>query len=273
VFIAVGPPRTATTWLHNVLAGHADLPRYNNETRFFCTNYYRGIAWYLRHFDPNSKLTRGEVCAAYFCSTPARERIAELIPIAKIICSFREPVARIYSLYKLKRAFAHWNWSFEEALGRDSELMESGRYAHYLIEWQNAFGHDNVLPLLHEDLTKDPQSYIDRVVDFVGMSRFQLEERWSKPVHSTETMSDPRNPQLTSLAANVAEWLKVNHLERFVATVKASKIGGMLLGGGQKIPPLSAASATAVRARLRPEIEALEKLLDRDLSSWKQDRR
>jgi hypothetical protein len=268
VFIAVGPPRTATTWLHNVLADHADLPRYNNETRFFCTNYAKGTVWYLRHFDPNSELTRGEVCAAYFCSTPARERISNLIPQAKIICSFREPVARIYSLYKLKRAFAHWDWSFEEALTRDPELMESARYAYYLGEWQRTFGRDNVLPLIYDDLRKDPQSYIDRIVDFIGMPRFQLDERWLRPVHSTETMSNPRNPKLTLLAANVADWLKVHHLERVVAAVKDSSLGGMLLGGGEKMPPLSRATADSLRAKLRPEIAALEKLLDRDLSLW-----
>jgi hypothetical protein len=272
VFIAVGPPRTATTWLHNVLADHADLPRYNNETRFFCTNYAKGTAWYLGHFDPNSELTRGEVCAAYFCSTPARERISDLIPKAKIICSFREPVARIYSLYKLKRAFAHWDWSFEEALTRDRELMESGRYAYYLGEWQRTFGRDNVLPLLYDDLTKDPQSYIDRIVDFIGMPRFQLDERWLRPVHSTETMSNPRNPKLTVLAANFADWLKLHHLERVVAAVKGSKLNGMFLGGGDKMPPLSPATANSVRAALRPEIAALEKMLDRDLSAWKEGR-
>jgi hypothetical protein len=273
VFIAIGPPRTATTWLHQVLVGHADLPRYNNETRFFCTNYAKGTAWYVRHFDPNSELIRGEVCASYFCSTAARERIADLIPDAKIICSFREPVTRIYSLYKLKRAFAHWDWSFEAALTHDPELMESARYAHYLVEWQHAFGPDNVLPLFYDDLRKDPQGYIDRIVDFVGMPRFQLEERWLRPVHSTETMSNPRNPRLTLLAGNVAEWLKLHRLERLVTAVKDSQLGGMLMGGGEKMPPLSRTAADSLRTALRPEVEALEQLLNRDLSSWKEDRR
>ena len=272
-FIAIGPPRTGTTWLHEVLEGHADLPRYNKETRFFCTNYTKGIAWYLRHFDPSSELTRGEVCPTYFCSAPARERISELIPKAKIICSFREPVARIYSLYKLKRAFARVDWSFEEALVRDHELIESGRYAYYLAQWQHTFGRDNVLPVLYDDLAENPQVYIDRIVDFIGMPRFQLDERWLSRVHSSDTMSNPRSPRLTALAADTAEWLKRHRLEHIVATVKGSKLGKMLLGGGEKIPPLSRATADSLRVTLRPEIDALERLLDRRLSSWKEDRR
>lgn len=269
-FIAVGPPRTGTTWLHEVLEGHADLPRYNKETRFFCTNYAKGIAWYVRHFDPACELIRGEVCPTYFCSAPARERIAKLIPKAKIICSFREPVGRIYSLYKVKRAFARLDWSFEEALSRDLELVESGRYAHYLVAWQRVFGQDNVLPVFYDDLAKDPQGYIDRIVDFVGIPRFQLDAQRLSRVHSSDAMSNPRSRHLTALAADTAEWLKRHRLERVVAAVKGSKLGGMLLGGGEKMPPLSRATADSLRASLRPEIEALEKLLNHDLSSWKE---
>ncbi len=270
-FIGVGPPRTGTTWLHEALAGHANLPRYNKETRFFCTNYAKGTAWYVRHFAPSGELIRGEVCPTYFCSTPARERIAELIPKAKIICSFREPVGRIYSLYKLKRAFARVNWSFEEALALDPELMESGRYAYYLVGWQRTFGHDHVLPVLYDDLMKDPQYYIDQIVDFIGIARFRLDERWLNRVHSSDAMSNPRSRHLTALAADVADWLKQHRMERAVAVVKGSRLGRMLVGGGERMPPLSRATANSLRTALRPEIEALEKLLDHDLSSWKED--
>lgn len=268
-FIAVGPPRTGTTWLHEVLEGHADLPRYNKETRFFCTNFAKGTAWYTHHFDPASELIRGEVCPTYFCSAAAREQIARLIPKAKIICSFREPVGRIFSLYKVKRAFARLDWTFEEALARDSELVESGRYAHYLAAWQRDFGPDHVLPVFYDDLAQDPQGYIDRIVDFIGIPRFALDAQRLSRVHSSDAMRYPRSSHLTALAADTAEWLKRHRLERVVAAVKSSRLGGMLLGGGAKMPSLSRATADRLRASQRPEIEALELLLNHDLSSWK----
>ena len=268
-FIAVGPPRTGTTWLHEVLEGHADLPRYNKETRFFCTNFAKGTAWYTHHFDPASELIRGEVCPTYFCSTAARERIARLLPKAKIICSFREPVGRIFSLYKVKRAFARLDWTFEEALARDPELVESGRYAYYLAAWQRDFGPDHVLPVFYDELAQDPQGYIDRIVDFIGIPRFALDAQRLSRVHSSDAMSYPRSRHLTAIAADTAEWLKRHRLERVVAAVKSSRLGGMLLGGGAKMPSLSRATADRLRATLRPEIEALELLLNHDLSSWK----
>ena len=49
-FIAVGPPRTATTWLHEVLAGHVCLPTDRKETDFFNRFYDRGLDWYANYF-------------------------------------------------------------------------------------------------------------------------------------------------------------------------------------------------------------------------------
>ena len=48
-FIHVGPPRTGTTWLHEVLKGHVGLPE-GKSTRFFETEYHRGIEWYADFF-------------------------------------------------------------------------------------------------------------------------------------------------------------------------------------------------------------------------------
>jgi hypothetical protein len=47
----------------------------------------------------------GEVAPTYFASNEARERLANTIPDAKIVCIFRNPVDRILSLYRLKRAY------------------------------------------------------------------------------------------------------------------------------------------------------------------------
>ena len=49
-FIAVGPPRTATTWLHEVLQGHVCLPADRKETDFFTRFYDRGLDWYADYF-------------------------------------------------------------------------------------------------------------------------------------------------------------------------------------------------------------------------------
>src|SRR5258708_38793667 len=93
---------------------------------------------------------------------------------AKSICVFGNRVERIVSLYRLKRAYGWIPWSFEEALVRDPELMESGRYVSPLKLWQQSFGKGNVLASIYDDLRETPQGFVDSVVDFIGVWRFRL---------------------------------------------------------------------------------------------------
>ncbi len=46
----IGPGRTGTTWLHQVLERSVDLPQRVKETQYFTTFYDRGIEWYAAHF-------------------------------------------------------------------------------------------------------------------------------------------------------------------------------------------------------------------------------
>ena len=48
-FVHVGPPRTGTTWLHEVLKAHVNLPE-PKETRFFDEFYRLGPTWYFEKF-------------------------------------------------------------------------------------------------------------------------------------------------------------------------------------------------------------------------------
>ena len=269
-FIAVGPPRTGTTWLHEILTGHVNLPRYNKETRFFDVNYEKGLDWYAGNFDPAlASLPAGEICPTYFYSQQARSRIAQVAPGVRIICSLRDPVERIFSLYKTKRAHGSGAPTFEAALDTDSELMESSRYGFHLLQWRSAFGADRVLTLVYEDLARDPQSYVDAICGFIGIARLVLSDRQNVRVNSSETLTNPRNPRWTYLGAAAAEWLKTRGWGNWVAAAKKSAAGRLFVGGGNKIPPLDAETAARLRRLFRPEVEQLEEILDRDLSLWK----
>jgi Sulfotransferase domain len=146
-FFIIGPPRTGTTWLHNVLSPCASL--------LFDQHFDLGLAWYRSHFRKVADgEVIGEVAPTYFASPLARERIARIIPQAKIVCVFRNPVDRVVSLYRLKRAYGLIRWSFEEALKNDPELMETSRYAFHLQQWKQTFGNAQVMVTVHEDIEK-----------------------------------------------------------------------------------------------------------------------
>jgi Sulfotransferase domain len=269
-FIAVGPPRTGTTWLHAVVSGHINLPRYHKETRFFDVNYEKGLDWYARNFDPAlASLPAGEICPTYFHSQPAQSRIAQLVPGVRIICSLRDPVERVFSLYKTKRAHGSSAPSFEAALQTDPELMESGRYCFHLMRWRSKFGSDRVLTLVYEDLVRDPQSYLDTICAFVGIARILLTANQHRRVNSSANLTSPKNPGWTRMGAAAAEWLKTRGWGTWVAAAKQSAPGRLFMGGGGKIQPPDVESAARLRRLFRPEVERLEEILERDLSVWK----
>jgi Sulfotransferase domain len=269
-FLLVGPPRTGTSWLHEVLSQHALLPRSSKETRFFDTYFHRGVGWYRAHYRrTNGACRMGEVAPTYFCSQTAREHIARLLPHVKIVCTFRDPVERVLSLYRVKRAYGLIPWNFEEALVRDPELMESSRYATNLKAWQRMFGPQQVLATVYEDLRDKPQTYVENLADFIGVPRFRLTDSQAGRVHGSEGMTLPRNYHRTRSATLMAEWFKAQHLGKVVSAVKKSSFIKIFLGGGAAFGELSRDVVQKLYELFQPEIEELEVMLNRDFSAWK----
>jgi LPS sulfotransferase NodH len=269
-FIVVGPPRTGTSWLHEVLSEHTDLPDPTKETRFFDLHFDRGLGWYLDHFSSAREgCLRGEVAPTYFRSAAARDRIAQTIPGVKLVFIFRHPVQRLVSLYRLKRAYGRLSWNLDEALERDPELVESSLYATNLREWQSKFPREQLSINLYEDLSSNPQAFVDRLADFLGLSRFQLQESQLKQVYSTAKMTEPRNFFATRVATVVADWCKARRLDHVVAGVKNSHLIKLFLGGGEPFPDIPLETLKKIRTQMLCEIEELEEILGRDLSHWK----
>jgi Sulfotransferase domain len=269
-FFVIGPPRTGTSWLHEVLRERVQLPATLKETRFFDIHFGRGWNWYRAHY-PAVSMHRvtGEIAPTYFASAQARERIVGTLGAVKVACIFREPVERIESLYRVKCAYGMTNCSFEEALLRDPELVETSRYATHLRAWQSAVGKERVLSLIYEDLCHNPQAFLDRLADFIGIERWVPALSEIRRVRASSSIMRPRNCRFTHTAIVLDNWCKCQGFHRLVAAVRNSPLSRLCLGGGPPFPPISPDTRARLYQRLRPEIDELELLLKRDLTSWK----
>ncbi len=269
-FIGVGPPRTATTWLYEMLRGHAGFSAFRKETDFFTRFYGRGIDWYLKYFEHcERELPMGEFSPLYFASDDACGRIARDIPRCRIICSFRDPVDRAWSHWRLMVRNLWTRLDFEEAAARHRDIRESSRYGHYLEKWIAAFGRDNVLILFYEDLERDPQAFVDQVSRFIGAPAFSIAglEKSGSRVHTVD--SRPRHPRVARNVRNLIAWLNDRRHHRAAAVVRHSRLWKFCFEGGPPFERPTPEADMRLRIRLAPEIEILERLTGRDLSEWK----
>jgi hypothetical protein len=272
-FIGVGPPRTATTWLHQVLAGHASLPQGKKETDFYSKNYGQGYDWYRSYFrNADPRLPLGEFSPTYFISDDARNRIVRDLPACRIICTFRDPVARAYSHWRLMVRNVWTKLEFAAAVTQQRELRESSRYAHYLGEWQRAAGAANVLVLLQEDLEADAQAFVDRACDFIGAARFPVASSAvaGQRVHSVPVA--PKSRRLARNARNLMGWLNDRRHYRLAHAFRQSALWRFCAERGEPFPPVTAGVEARLREYFLPEIEQFEKMIGRDLPDWKTTR-
>jgi hypothetical protein len=264
----VGPTRTATTWLHQVLEGHVGLPAGIKETQFFVWNYHLGLTWYRWHFRhclPHLPVM--EIAPTCFDSPEARDRIKLHIPDCRVICTLRDPVERAWSHYK------HWQQRglikapFAEAAFTHDQIVSAGHYADHIRSWQNEFGAANVMILLYDDLRAAPQRYLDSLTGFLGIAPINLAHSrvTSNTVNRAERM--PYSHRSARRARKLRDILIRRRLHRLIRL--GEPLFRFFFNGGAPYPPLNRTLEVQLRRHLEPEVTKLEHLLKRDLSNWK----
>ncbi|HZP44902.1 MAG TPA: sulfotransferase [Candidatus Binataceae bacterium] len=264
-FLGVGPPRTGTTWLDMVLRGHVGLPRAVKEVDFFVKHYARGIDWYRRYFaDCDPGLPAGEICPSYYGSDAARARIAEHIPRCRIICTFRDPIQVLFSFWKLARRNAWTQLDFAAYARKGWETRGEG-----LAGWIATFGRDRVLTLIYDELTQDPQRYLDRVCDFLGVARIQLADPALLRVRVNGFSRQPRSAYLARKGRKLRDRLQSREHYGLINLLTRAGFWRLCFDGGPAFPPLDPALEAELRVKFRPQVEMLERLTGYDLGAWK----
>lgn len=269
-FIAIGPPRTGTTWLYRALGGHVGLARDTKETDFFSTNYAKGLGWYAKFFAKcPANLPAGEISPNYFAATQAPERIARHIPGCRIICTLRDPVDRLYSFYRLMRHNGWTRATFEELAESSSSATEANRYAHYLGCWRERFGARRVLAALYDDLEADPQRFLNTIGEFIGIAPIELAGSPLLTKRVNRVTHGPKVALLAEKAWRLRQRLEARGARTAITLLRKAGVWRFSFRGGGEFGPLDPELKRKLRERLRPEVEALEAMLGRDLSVWK----
>lgn len=174
-FIGVGAQKCASTWLHDVLAGHPQLalPSPAKEIDFFSYHYDFGFQWYERGFDRvEHTVLAGEVSPSYFHGHGVAERVAQYNPKMRIILIVRDPISRAISNHKHEVRIGHLRGpdrSFEFGLRNNPSYVEQGLYAKHFKEWLKWFSRDQIFVKSVEDVVTDADATLRQVCRFLDV--------------------------------------------------------------------------------------------------------
>lgn len=259
-FLYVGPDKAGSSWLHETLIKHPDVYLTPAKDLYYFDRYYdRGLEWYTAQFrEAGDQRVVGEVCQDYLFHPEAASRIHETLgDDVRMMVSLRDPVERAWSSYLYMRKHGIGPATFAEALRSRPELLEHGRYATGLDRFLVHYPRENIHVALFDDLTRDPQGYLDAVTDFLGVDRLPLGE---KEREAKLPAAKARSMRLANVARRSADWVRAHDGAALVGRVKRSPLVHKALYSPidrTAVRPETEDVAT-VRRALAGEVEALE---------------
>lgn len=227
------------------------------EIHYFDENYERGWAWYAEHFsDASSNQIIGEITPNYMDHHDSAQRIAEDCPSAKLFAVLREPVSRAISSYELL-GHRFTEKSFDEACQPGRYLVELGLYAKHLNRFFQYFDREQIKIMLFDDVLSNPDDVLQELSSFLGVSKLEAPQL-TKQVNSTVFPRAQRMVEAVGLTP-IIELAKASPLEK-----PLRNFAGLMRGRKRSME----VDRERIHAYFREDILELEKLIDRDLSSW-----
>ncbi len=291
--IVIGAAHCATTSLHHYLSRHPQIamsrtkeldffadegdfqagPPFRTEVDRRATerrrgNWSRGLGWYRSQFDPSATV-RGESSPIYTDPWFPRcaERMADVIPEARLIFCVRDPVERAISHYHHSHAGGHDPRPAEEALSLPgSRYLLSSRYAECLEPYLARFPRERIHLLAQEDLGASRRETLADVFRFLEVDESfwspWFDRRWNESAHK-----------------GGARWRAISRLRRSrtwrrIAALPPQESGWLLERLSRRGRPNGAAQAAPsaevlafLRDSLRDEAARLQELTGRSFAS------
>lgn len=260
-FIHIGPGKTGSTWLHEVLSLHPQVYLSPAKDLYYFSRYYdRGVDWYRAQFAqaPRDVPVVGEVCPDYLLRSEAAGRIRTTLgPDVRLMVTLRDPVDRAFSsyLYAAKHGLAQD--TFRATLAVQPEMIQEGLYATQLRPYLDAVGSSNIRIGVFDDFEADPQAFLDATTDWLGVSRLPLSP---EQLEAQLPASRARFVPLAKLAKVAAGWVRNHDGANVVGRIKRAPVVQRLLYSplGDDRPTISAPDLDYLRSTFEPEVRTVE---------------
>ena len=260
-FLHLGPSKSGSTWLHEVLIDHPDV--YFSEAKdlyFFSRCYDRGVDWYASQFRdarPEHKIV-GEFSQDYLASAEAPGRILDSLGTdVRLMVTLREPADRAFSSYLYLSKHGQAAATFRDTARIAPDLIDQGRYATQLRRYLRFFDRKAVHVGVFDDLQADAQAFLDSITDWLDL------ERHAVPAEQLEARlpaSSARWLPLAAAAKRGANWVRSHDGADLVGRIKRSAIVQRALYKplGESKPTMAPDDVAFVREQLAGEVAGVE---------------
>lgn len=271
-FICVGPGRSGTSWLYEVLLEHPEvcMARDIKETNFFNYDYEKGIEWYEKYFN-HCKYGNaiGEISNIYINKPCLAEKIAKNIPNCKIIICLRNPYERIQSVYSYHLRNGTIKCDFDEAIDKLPEIIYENCYYKLIKPYFNNFPKNNIFFMHYEYLKNDPLYLCKSLFNFIGVDDSFIPTKMNKKINKSII---PKNILYRYLIRQSGDFLRKYRLLKILTWAKKSDIIKALFFKeyNYKLHNLMTPDAkTKIDNYFVNDIAKLEKMLNLNLKEWK----
>jgi hypothetical protein len=192
-FVVLGTQKGGTGFFYTLLTEHPLVRSAAlKELHFFDNKFAEGVEWYKRCFSEAERVDgqrtiTGEASPSYLFSPQVPERMARIIPDARLIALLRNPVDRAYSHYQMEVRRGREARSFEETTEEEMTSAEGqgntvavphaylrrGLYAEQLERFSFFANRDRLLVVKSENLFTRRFEVLDRALTFLGLPPFE----------------------------------------------------------------------------------------------------
>jgi Sulfotransferase domain len=192
-FVVLGTQKGGTSFFYRLLVEHPLVrAAAAKELHFFDNKFAEGVGWYRRcfsegeHVDGQRTIT-GEASPSYLFDPQVPERMARIVPEARLIALLRNPVDRAYSHYQMEVRRGREARSFGEATKQEMISAEGeenavdvryayltrGLYADQLERFSFFADRDRLLVVKSENLFTRQLEVLERVMTFLALPPFE----------------------------------------------------------------------------------------------------
>ena len=262
--------KAGTTSLWEYLGRHPDVyVAWPKEINFFIRDrgWKHGIAWYEEHFlDASADQARGEVSPDYtkadvFTGVP--ERMASVVPDARLIYLVRDPIERLQSHYLHRVGSGHEKRPFETA-AHDAHLLNTSRYAWQLDHYLEYFDRDQIAVFTSEALRATPEETLSAACRHIGVTPMPMTSTGSVTRHQTAAKRErpaalwrvQRHPLYRRAGSMVPRSARAIGRQWFTRPIDSSRAD------------LSPALLQELTERLGPDVARLRSFLGPEFDGW-----